>query len=267
MIAGHDTHMQVNRTGWDLRTPFHASSTFYALSNFRFGAITLCPPECELVGNVAGLRLLHLQCHFGLDTLSWARLGAVSTGVDFSPIALDRARLLSREIGVTANFVEADVQRLDDTFAGSFDLVVTSYGVLCWLSDLPGWAAGIRKSLRIGGRFVLVEYHPILDVLNNGKISGHKQYFGAGAHIEQACGTYADHSAPISYLQCRWQHPISEVMMALVNAGLSVAQFHEYPYSSYKLFPELDQQRNGVWYDSTNQSRKPFMYSIVAHAR
>jgi SAM-dependent methyltransferase len=213
---------------------------------------------------VAGKRLLHLQCHFGLDTLSWARLGALVTGVDLSDVSIDLARALACETGIQAHFVCADVQRLGGRFDGEFDVVVTSYGVLCWLRHLEAWAAGIAAALRPGGRFVIVEYHPILDVFYQGAMSGAGSYFGsAEGKVFETTGTYADKSAPISYTVHSWQHSVADVMNALLGAGLVIEQFHEYPFSSYRLFPELDTLRDGVWVPSYGV-KWPYMFGISA---
>ena len=264
-----NSYVDVNRRAWDLRTAVHVDSGFYDVAGFLGGKLTLRPPELELVGDVAGLSLLHLQCHFGLDTLSWRRLGARPTGVDFSPASVETARRLAARTQLDATFVEADVQTLGDRFGGAFNLVVTTYGVLCWLHDMRGWADGIRGSLRPGGRLVLVEFHPVLDLLYKGAVSGCDAYFGsAAAERTRTSGTYTDPAAPISYEEYRWQHPISEVLTALLESGLHVSRFAEYPCCSFNLFPGLSQAREGMWYPSREHSGKvPYMYAVVAEAR
>lgn len=259
--------LEINRKAWDLRTQVHVRSKFYDVDAFRKGASSLRPPELRLVGDVRGQRLLHLQCHFGLDTLSWGRLGATPTGVDFSEVSLAFARQLSDETGIPATFVCADVQTLGDRFKKGFDIVFASYGVLCWLGDLAGWARGIRGSLRPGGRFVLIEYHPVVDVVQEGKLSGTALYFGGVGPVENgASGTYTDPAALITYQQYRWQHPVSEVVTVLLEADLVLKDFREYPYSSYQLFAGLDTLRDGVWVSSGDDGRIPYMYSIIAEA-
>lgn len=152
-------HRRVNENAWDVRTPVHLGSSFYDVPSVRAGRCTLGERELTLAGDVGGARLLHLQCHFGLDTLSWARRGARATGVDFSRAAVTAARELSAELGVPAVFHRADVQDLPAELSG-FDLAVTTYGVTCWLEDLSAWAASVHGALRPGGRFLLVEFHP-----------------------------------------------------------------------------------------------------------
>ncbi|KRV46482.1 hypothetical protein AQ490_11325 [Wenjunlia vitaminophila] len=258
--------VRVNRTAWDLRTGVHLTSDFYPTRRVRAGGSTLKPPERELVGEVRGLRLLHLQCHFGLDTLSWARLGARATGVDLSPVAVRAARRLAAETGLDARFVCADVQGFTDPGA-PYDVVVSTYGVLCWLGDLPRWADSVAHNLRPGGRFVLVEFHPLLEVLHPGKVSGAGRYFGPDRPpATWTQGTYADPAAPIRYREYRWQHPVGSVLDALIAAGLVLERVEEYPYSSYRLLDELDRCVNGVWVNSRSPGRLPYMYAVVARA-
>jgi len=261
-------YREQNRRAWDKRTGVHLGSRFYDVEGFLAGGSSLKPPEIALAGDVRGLRLLHLQCHFGLDTLSWARRGAIVTGVDFSPASVAQARLLAGRSGLQAEFVCADVQALGNRFGPVFDVVLSSYGVLCWLDDLESWAAGIRRSLLPGGRFILVEYHPVLDLLLGGKLSGSASYFPAGPVCRESAGTYTDsaHAPPIAYRECRWQHPLSEVVGAVLGAGMTLTGFQEYPYSSFRLFDALEELKGGVWHPGSEAPRIPYMFSIVADA-
>ena len=260
--------VEVNRRAWDLRTSIHVeSSPFYDIEAFIAGQSTLKRPELALAGDVRGVDLLHLQCHFGLDTLSWARLGAAVTGVDFSEPALTKARELSALLSIDARFLRADVQQLNGILDSTYDLVVTSYGVVCWLADLASWARGIHQALRPGGRFVLVEFHPVLEVFFPDQVSGTGRYFGSGsAEPMHTCGTYGCPDAPIAYDEYRFQHPVGEVAAALLESGLAIEAMEEYPYSSYRIAPDLTQYRDGLWYPET-EGRLPYMYSIAARRR
>lgn len=253
-----------NRTAWDLRTAVHMESPYYGLEAFKHGDLTLKPPELELIADPAGTRLLHLQCHFGLDTLSWARLGAEATGVDISPLSVNTATQLAEELELGARFICADVQGMGEV-GDPFDLVFCSYGVVCWLASLDAWAAEIRRNLRPGGRFVLVEFHPILEVLHPGKVSGTGRYFADGEPSSvHSMGTYTDPRAPISYWEYRWQHTVSDVIAALIGAGMAVEELREYPYCSYRLCDELDNFEDGVWKPSDIEGLLPYMFSVVA---
>jgi len=151
----------LNRASWNARTPVHLRSRFYDLEAFKAGQTSLKPIELEQVGDVRGKSLLHLQCHFGQDTLSWARLGARVTGLDLSDVAIAEARALASGLGIRARFVEGNVYDAPALLGGErFDVVFTSYGVVGWLPRLEPWARAIAASLAPGGTFHGVEFHP-----------------------------------------------------------------------------------------------------------
>ena len=156
---------EANRAHWAEVTPIHVQSAFYDVPAVKAGKGSLQRIEVDELGVVKGKTLLHLMCHFGLDTLSWARAGAVVTGVDFSTEALAVARGLAEELGIPARFIEANVYELPSVLDEQFDVVFTSYGILCWLPDLDSWAKVIARSLRPGGTFYIVEMHPTSDLL------------------------------------------------------------------------------------------------------
>lgn len=253
---------EANRSAWNARTPVHMKSAYYDLDGFRAGAQSLRPPERQLAGDVGGKRILHLQCHFGLDTLSWARLGAKVTGVDACSASIDAAREIASELGIPATFVCADVQDLPP-MDGPFDLAISTYGVTCWLEDLDAWARSIRKSVVPGGRFILVEFHPILETLYPGTVSGAHSYFGGEEPIgAKTKGTYTDRDAPIEYFEYRWQHSVSEVASALLGAGHLIREFREYDQCSYPLIDGLERNVDGMW-ASLDCERFPYMYALV----
>ena len=258
--------LETNREGWNIRTPIHVKSEFYDIEAFRKkGKLSLKPPELKLLGDLKGKQLLHLQCHFGLDTLSLSKLGAVTTGVDFSEAAIAEACILSNETKIPSTFICADVQDLYIRILGEFDIVYTSYGVLPWIENLNYWAKGIVNNLKPGGRFILIEYHPVVDLMHDGQISGLNTYFGHGEpNGKWVSGTYTDRSAPIKFKRYTWQHNISEVITALLTVGLIIRDICEYPFCSYPLFPELEMQKDGVWFPKDCAQRIPYMYSLVA---
>ena len=252
-----------NRANWDHLTPIHAASSFYNVAGFLSGESTLKAFERRLVGDVDGHRLLHLQCHFGLDTLSWARLGARVTGVDFSSVAIETARKLSAEAGLPATFLCADVQALP-VFADPFDVAVTTYGVLCWIGDLDLWARGVAIALRRGGRFVLVDYHPVLEAVHPGKMTGAGGYFGHEPAEVTTTGTYAAPEADVTYRERRWQHTVGEVVSALVEGGLAVTAVEEHPESAFPLFEGLAPGSDGLWHPSDDDAAWPHTLAVVA---
>ncbi|MDR7119682.1 class I SAM-dependent methyltransferase [Rheinheimera soli] len=148
-------YLQINKNAWDKRTEVHVDSKFYDLDSFKKGKCSLNPVELNEVGNVEGKSLLHLQCHFGQDTLSWARLGAIVTGVDLSSNAIGQANALKNDLGLEATFIESDVCQFGREHTKQYDIVYTSYGVLCWLPNLDEWANTIAKSLKTGGCSIL----------------------------------------------------------------------------------------------------------------
>ena len=186
-----DEWRELNRAWWDERTPLHVTSAFYDVEGFRAGRSDLRPFEVEEMGDVAGRELVHLQCHFGLDTLSWARLGAHVTGLDFSHPAIDAARALTDELGMDAAFVVSDVYDAPQTLARTFDIVYTGIGALCWLPDIPRWAGVVRDLLRPGGVLYLVETHPMSDVLGDEDLVARYPYFHDEAICDDSPGTYA----------------------------------------------------------------------------
>jgi 2-polyprenyl-3-methyl-5-hydroxy-6-metoxy-1,4-benzoquinol methylase len=166
-----DDYIKSNQKLWDRWTELHEQSELYDVAGFKAGKLRLHSIEKEELGDVAGKSLLHLQCHFGLDTLSWAALGATVTGVDFSEKSIALARSLSAEIGIPATFVHSNVYDLPDNLSGQFDIVFTSYGVLWWLPDIPGWAKVIAHFLKPGGTFLVVDSHPMASVFDKGEVS------------------------------------------------------------------------------------------------
>jgi SAM-dependent methyltransferase len=201
---------------------------------FKAGENSLKHIELSELGSVAARSLLHLQCHFGLDTLSWARLGAKATGVDFSPEAIRIARSLAQELGLAAEFHCAELSELPSVLRGSFDIVFTSYGVLCWLSDLNRWANLIAQYLNPGGVFYMVEFHPLLDMFDDDGRKLRYSYFPDSQPLAfEGTASYASSEPhePITHYQ--WYHNLGEVITALAAAGLRIEFFHEFPYCVY----------------------------------
>jgi SAM-dependent methyltransferase len=243
-------YLATNRNLWDGWTEIHAASAFYDVPGFRSGGLTLRSIEREAVGDVRGKQLLHLQCHFGLDTLSWARLGAHVTGVDFSPRAIALAKSLALDLGLTATFHCADVCDLPTEWADRFDIVFTSYGVLPWLPDLGPWATTIARVLRAGGSFHLIEFHPFAAMLDeDGRTFRHP---------------YADPEAPFSHASFEWSHSLSGVLRALMDAGLTIREFREYPYSPHGCYPYLEEYEAGRWRVRDQAVDLPLTFSLRA---
>jgi SAM-dependent methyltransferase len=254
-----------------------ARSAHYDLAGFKAGASTLQPLELAELGDVAGKSLLHLQCHFGLDTLSWARRGARVTGVDFSDRAIALARSLAAasrfaaggELGLAARFVHADVYDLPAALHGEFDIVFTSYGVLYWLPDLRRWAEVVAHFLKPGGLFYLVEHHPfaaMLDGTDRAALRVTAPYFrGPEPERVESYGSYAVSSDEFQGLEYGWHHTLGEVVSAVAAAGLRLEYLHEFPYSDFRSLPTMERGEDGWWrLPGENSTAIPLLFSLRA---
>ena len=260
-----------NQKLWDEWTEIHIHSDFYDLESFKAGRCTLKSIEIEELGDVTGKSLLHLQCHFGLDTLSWARLGAEVTGVDFSERAISFARQLSNELKIPANFVHSDIYELPGLLDGEFDIVFSSYGVLSWLPDLARWGEVITHFLKPGGTFYIVEFHPFFYVFDDSddveKLRVAYPYFETKKPLEiPVRGSYADRSARISQaISYEWVHSMSEILNSLTSAGLRIEFLHEFPYSVHPQVPPLMVEgEDGWWRLKDARLDLPLMFSLRA---
>jgi len=246
----YEDEMSANRRWWDGATPVHYRSRSYDVEGFRRGASSLLPLEVSELGDVAGKRLLHLQCHFGLDTMSWARKGAVVTGVDFSPVAIATARQLSTDLAIPARFIESNVYALPEVLDERFDIVYTGYGALCWLPDLDQWAKIIARFLRPGGTFYIVESHPYTDLIDDevvDRVALKGDYPSGGRPLRvDSPNTYTDSDGPLEVQTTyEWDHPLSEVLNALISAGLQVEWLHEHPLGFFPRHPLMVRREDG----------------------
>jgi SAM-dependent methyltransferase len=256
-----------NRTLWDELAPIHLASAFYDVAGFRAGASSLRHIELEELGKVAGKSLLHLQCHFGLDTLSWARLGARATGVDLSPRSIEIARLLAEEVKVEATFHCASIYDLQGVVDSTFDIVFTSYGAIQWLPDIRRWAEVVCQSVKPDGFFYMVEFHPIIQVFSN---SGRPEladcYFFRPEAVEWVSdGTYAEPGAPVSNRSFQWHHPIGDIVTALVEAGMEIEFLHEHPSVHEPLRSWMVPDEMGRW--RAPHDSLPLLFSLRAHKK
>ena len=269
-----DPRLAANRRNWNERTPIHAASGFYDVASFKAGRITLCDVERREVGNVEGRSLLHLQCHFGLDTMSWQRLGAEATGVDFSAAAIRQARALNDELGLGARFVEANVYDLPALLDAEFDIVYTAIGVLCWLPDLTAWAQVAARFVRPGGAFYILDMHPLLGLFepedgSTGKggvadLRVRYPYFHEpdGLYFAGGVPSYAG-EAQVESGCYEWPHSVAEILGAVTGAGLEVEFFHEFDANRYQAFPGMVEDADG-WWRFENGLQLPQLFSLRA---
>lgn len=275
------THLhEANRLSWNAATRAHNSHKGDQAAFFRNGGSTLFPEELELLGDVRGQRLLHLQCNSGQDSLSLAALSAQVTGVDISDEAVAFARKLSQDSGIPATFERADVyEYLAATPKATFERVFASYGVLCWLSDLERWASGIAAALVPGGRFVLVEFHPMAmyfdehwqpgydffhheAILESG-VSDYVAASGAGLAHDAAHAGVQNFVNPHPSYEFMWG--FGDVLTALVRAGLALECLHEYPYSNgWRGFVEMGELPGRRYTVPEGMPRLPLMFGLSA---
>ena len=261
-----DEQLQVNRTNWNERTPVHAASESYDVEGFKAGRITLHDVERGEMGDVSGKTLLHLQCHFGLDTMSWARLGAKATGVDFSDAAIELARSLNSELNLDVRFICSNVYDLPDVLDAQFDIVFTSVGVLCWLPDLDKWASVVSHHLKPGGMFYIIDGHPLMNVFEEsetGDLRLEYGYFHEEHRWEGGEPSYAG-SEIIESPVYEWHHSLGEIVTALIGAGLRIEYLHEFPFSSYRAYPMMTKGDDGLWRFPEHNDSLPQLFSIRA---
>jgi len=263
-----DRRLRENRAWWDERVGLHADSAFYDLDGFRRGGSALDVVEQAEVGKVAGLAMVHLQCHFGLGSLSWARRGAVVTGVDFSPEAIALARRLAVETGLDARFVCCDVYDVLEHVEDRFDVLFSSYGVLSWLPDLARWAQIVAALLRPGGRLHLVELHPAACMFDDEttEVRLRYPYFREREPIRiQRPGSYAVPGAPTQHqVSYSWPASISDVLGAVLGAGLRIESIREFSSCPEQLRPWLVQGPNRRWCAPPGLPDVPLVYALAA---
>lgn len=267
-MTGEDP-VAANRRLWDARTAVHVDSRYYDVDGFRSGRNALWDLEREEVGDVAGRTLLHLQCHFGLDTLSWARSGARVTGVDFSPVAIAQARGLAAEVGLAARFIESEIYALPEVLQETFDVVFTSYGALCWLPDIARWCQVAAGFVRPGGFLYVAEMHPAAMTLSDEPgvrdlRIGYPYWTGSEPLRFEEEGTYADYDAPIRLPEYVWNHGIGDVVSGLIDNGLVLEFLHEHDRTVYQQLPFMTKGADGWWRLPPTMPALPLVFSLRA---
>jgi SAM-dependent methyltransferase len=252
-----DDYLKANLASWDEAVTLHVGSELYDVNGFKAGKSSLSEIELGELGPLVreDTRLLHLQCHFGLDTLSWARQGAIATGVDFSGEGIRTARALAAEVGLSerAVFVQSDVATLPDKLSGTFDVVFTSWGALIWLGDLERWAEVIAGFLRPGGTFYIAEFHPCVFLLADDatpddlRIDYPYFMYGVPQRFDED-GDYADPDAKVEHtVTFEWLHGFGEIIDPLLRRGLRLDYLHELPYTVPGLpFPFVEKDERGM---------------------
>ena len=227
----YEKYFTANKEGWNKKTAIHKTSSFYDLEKFKKGETSLNKIELEELGNVNGKKLLHLQCHFGMDTLSWAREGATVTGIDISDEAINLAKDLATELSIPATFICCNVY-----YASTF----------------------------VTENFYIADSHPTLWMYDNAMEKIEYSYFNDEVIETIQTGTYADRDAAIEYKEYGWNHPFSEILESLISEGLQIEFLHEFSYSPYNCFNNVEQGADGMWRFKGRGNKFPMLYSIKA---
>lgn len=277
--------LETNKKYWNESVEIHKKSTFYDFDAFKKGKNKLIGSlEQKELGDINGKKLLHLQCHFGMDTLLLARLGAEVTGVDFSDAAIIEAKQLSKELNIPAKFVHTDINSMVGNIDSSeykseefmnlrdekFDIVFTSSGVLGWLDDINKWAEVIVHYLKLGGFFYIKEIHPASQLYEYSKETNqlvlNYPYFHSSKPLEfKDEKDYADKDAVLkNTTNYEWVHNISYIIMSLLNRGLKLEFFHEFPFTCYQQYPNMKPDEDGCFWFTNKDINIPLMFSLKA---
>jgi len=258
-----DERLEYNKKMWNALTKPHVNSAFYDVAGFKAGRDWLKPLEIEEVGDVRGKSLLHLQCHFGMDTISWERRGAKAIGVDFSDAAIAQARKLAKVTSTKARFICSDIFALPEVLDEEFDIVFTSYGVLGWLPDLNKWGEIVAYFLKPGGFFYIAEFHPMLWVFGekpDPDLHVYESYFPHTIRYEDGADYATDFTHKMASYE--WQFTIGDVITALGKEGLCIEYLHELPICCFQAREDMKQDKDGWW--RLDGDRIPLMFSLKA---
>lgn len=259
----------VNRANWDDRVPIHMASAFYDVEGWLARRPGPRKRELDALGDVAGLDLVHLQCHFGLDTLAFATAGAQVTGLDLSGAAIAEARALAVRAGLAdrARFVEGDVLEAASLLApATFDIVYVSLGALCWLPSVERWATQVGALLRPGGRLYIHDGHPLANAFADDAFVIENTYFEQAApHVDDWDQTYTDGDGRVAHtVAYEWNHGIGEIVNAIVGAGMRVDQLIEHDWTVWPRFPFLVRGEDDEWHIPPDKPRVPLTFTVLA---
>ena len=252
---------------WDELTDVHIRS--YGVDKFKNGKSTIDQIQLREIGDVKGKSLLHLQCHFGLDTLSLAREGAIVTGIDFSEKSIKYANQLKNELGINARFICCNIYDLKSYIDEKFDIIYASQGIICWLKDLEDWAKLINHFLKPKGIFYIMEHHPIIDIFDEEKKEKLEivyPYFHNKEPVkcDNEHPDYSDETYIVKSLSYQWQWSISDIINSLIKAGLRIEFIHEFDKLFYERFPQMERDEDGWWYLPNYRNKIPLMFTLKA---
>lgn len=245
-MENNQEYFEANKVLWDSRVEGHLDTELYNMKDFMAGKSSLNQIELSELGDVKGKSLLHLQCHFGQDTLSWAREGARVTGMDISNEGINKAKELADELGIEAHFVACNIYDLPKHLESQFDIVFTSYGTIGWLPDMTKWAQIVNHFLKPGGVFYMAEFHPVVWMFDDNFEGLVLPYNNSGVLAFESNFSYA---SPDKLTETKkefsWNHGIGEVVSALASTGLRLEFLNEFDYSPYNVFPDMVKTEKG----------------------
>lgn len=262
-------YIDTNRANWDDRVPIHVASRFYDVEQWLRKQPGPRKWELDVLGEVSGLDVVHLQCHFGLDTLALANAGARVTGLDFSGAAIADARSLAERAGLAdrARFVEADVLQAAEALSPErYDLVYVSLGALCWLPSVRQWAAQVATILRPGGRLYLHDGHPLTWALADDDLRVEHSYFEElEPYASDVDGTYTDGEARLTKTRTyEWNHSLGEIVTAVLDQGLCIVKLAEHDWTVWQRFPWLLEMADHRWETPPGRPRVPLTFTLLA---
>lgn len=257
-------YLEINRKTWNAKVEPHLKSDFYGVDDFINGKCSLNSIELDLLGNIEGKKILHLQCHFGQDTISFSRMGADATGIDLSDKAIEAANDLAQKCNQNTKFICSDVYNLPNVLNEKFDIVFTSYGTIGWLPDLEKWADVVSHFLKPDGIFVMAEFHPLIWIYDDDFKEITYSYFNDEVISETENGTYADREAEISETYVCWNHPLADVLQSLLDKNLMLQNFQEFDYSPYSCFNDIEEFEKGKWRTKKFGDKIPMVYALKA---
>ena len=255
-------YLDINREAWNNRVDTHVNSQLYELDEFFQGKSSLPSLDLDLLGDIRGKRVLHLQCHFGMDTISLARLGAKVVGIDFSDKAIEKAKELRDSMQVDADFICCDIYQLQDYVNDQFDIVYTSYGVISWLDSLDRWAEVISSFLKPKGKFVLIEFHPILWMFDD-KFKQLKYPYSQKEPYVMEESTYTENGGEIVNKTVSWNYGLSEPVNSLIKNDIHIKEINEYFYSPINLFNTMIETKKNEFQIKSLENKIPITYSII----
>jgi ubiquinone/menaquinone biosynthesis C-methylase UbiE len=256
------SYLEINKQSWNKKTDIHIQSAFYDMEGFLKGSTSLKEIELKLLGDIKGKSVLHLQCHFGQDSISLSKMGASVTGIDLSDVAIERAKELAATMNVDTKFICCNIYDLPQHLDEKFDIVFTTYGTIGWLSDMNQWAAIVSQYLKPNGEFIFVEFHPVVWMFDDEFEKVGYNYFNSGPIIETYNGTYADKTAPISQEYVMWNHGMGEVINSLIQNNIQIISLNEFDYSPYNCFKHTIEFEPGKFRIKHMDNRIPMVYAV-----